>query len=123
MKLLSKYRLTNKVRFLLTFIFLAGLFVTWFFTSGNYSLLINYFKGASTEYIQSLSSQINNISNYTDLLIYASCVFPVLACSMGIFFFKEKLGYFPYEYTRGQSQKKAVFKSMFVHCIYSAALV
>ncbi|WP_147289882.1 hypothetical protein [Anaerosacchariphilus polymeriproducens] len=123
---LNKYRIVNRYRIIIVFVFLSGLFISWFLKSGMYEYTIGFDKNASdivgrAEEVQnSLINQVLNLFNYvTSAGDFISFVLPVLASALVILFIKEKSGLFFFKYVRNVSYRKNIISNILIQSSYS----
>lgn len=123
---LNKYRIVNRYRLIIVFLFLSGLFISWFLKSGMYDYTIGFNKnavdiaGRADEVQNTLMNQILNLFNYvTSAGDFISFVLPVLASAFVILFIKEKNGLFFFRYVRNVSYKKNIVSNILIQSCYS----
>lgn len=126
MSILTKYRVLNFKRLIIVSLFLVGAFLSCFFLSGLYEVTLGFDFNASDiannpyKMQQTLLEQVKRMDRYTDINMFTTTVFPILVFSTGLFFYREKVGVFPYLFLRKKSQIKEVGKAMFFHSLFSA---
>lgn len=131
LKQLTRYRVFHKYRLLAGLLFLAGLFIAWFFLSGLYDFTIGFDK-TSPEYLyygpQMQRDLIASTVEDYDLFVTSSYEFtiimtPVFAAALSLLFIREKSGLFPYSFTRRKKRLPVLAGSLFSHALLTAAVL
>ena len=97
-------------RLIIVSLFLVGAFLSCFFLSGLYEVTLGFDFNASDiannpyKMQQTLLEQVKRMDRYTDINMFTTTVFPILVFSTGLFFYREKVGVFPYLFLRKKSR-------------------
>lgn len=127
MNILTKERFMNRKKFLLFFVLLLALLISFLFVSGLFELLFIFdvnapdLVGRGEQARQSLISGRLNIHEFMYTVTCMTQIAPLITFAFSIFFFQEKRSVFQQKYVRGQSQKRVIISSLSSHSLLVAA--
>jgi len=130
MKELTKYRLFNRYRIIVTVAFISGLFVTWFFASGLYEATLGFnanaedIQGSAKEVQTFLIYQLLDLDTYVSSTFnYISCIVPILVTVLTILFIKEKNSLFINLYVRHNKRRTVLIQTMLSHSVLNGLTI